>query len=205
MTTPTDADLQLAVTGEYLSLAELLDPLPDAAWDTPSLCAGWRVREVVAHLTMAARYSTEQFMAQLRECEGDFTRLSDVVAARDAGLDRGVLVGNLRDPGLHDWTPPGGGRRGALSHVVIHGLDVTVPLGQPRPADPALLAVLDDLTHGGSHVHFGFDLTGVALRATDADWAFGSGEVVTGTAEDLVLLLTGRWRPSGPAPSSSGA
>ena len=81
-----DADLQPVVAAEYLRLAGLLDAASDAQWDTASLCAGWRVREVVAHMTMAARYSEEQFMAELRRCGFDFTRLSNEVAARDANL-----------------------------------------------------------------------------------------------------------------------
>jgi len=39
-------------------LADLLESLPDG-WDTPSLCAGWRVRAVVAHMTVPIRYSTD--------------------------------------------------------------------------------------------------------------------------------------------------
>src|SRR5438094_289764 len=92
----------------------------------------WRVREVVAHLTMPVRYSAEQFQAEMHACEGDFTRLSNRVASRDAGLPTTTLVANARDDMLHRWTPPGGGQMGALSHVVIHGLDITVPLGVQR-------------------------------------------------------------------------
>jgi len=35
---------------ERADLTELLATLTPAQWDTPSLCAGWRVREVVAHM-----------------------------------------------------------------------------------------------------------------------------------------------------------
>ena len=56
MSASTEISLRAAVEAEFLSLAELLDGLPDAGWDTPSLCEGWRVREVVAHLTMPVRY-----------------------------------------------------------------------------------------------------------------------------------------------------
>ncbi len=52
MNSKSPIDLQAAVTTEFLALADLLDSLPDQQWDTQSLCAGWRVREVVAHLTM---------------------------------------------------------------------------------------------------------------------------------------------------------
>ena len=138
MAASTELDLQAAVITDYLSLADLLDGLPDSGWDTPSLCAGWRVREVVAHLTMPVRYSAEQFQAELHACEGDFTRLSNRVASRDAGLPTTTLVDNTRDDMLHRWTPPGGGQIGALTHVVIHSLDITVPLGVPdgRPTRP---------------------------------------------------------------------
>ena len=198
MTTPTDTDLQRAVEAEFLALAELLDPLPEAGWDTPSLCEGWRVREVVAHLTMPARYSAAQFGAELRDCDGDFTRLSNRVAGRDAALPRNTLVDNLRDEVLHRWTPPGGGYSGALNHVVIHGLDITVPLGVPRRApDDTIRVILDGLTTGGTHAHFGVDISGFALRATDLDWTFGSGAPVSGAAEDIALQLCGRKLPPG--------
>jgi uncharacterized protein (TIGR03083 family) len=186
------------VTTEFLALADLLDKLPDASWDTPSLCAGWRVREVVAHMTMPVRYSMEQFMAELRDCDGDFTRLSNLVASRDAALPAGALVGNLRDEMMHHWTPPGGGYAGALNHVVIHGLDITVPLGVKRPSpDETVRVVLDDLTRGGTHAHFGFELDGLSLRATDMDWSFGSGAPISGAAADLALLVCGRKLPAG--------
>ncbi len=194
----TDIDLQSAVTAEFLALADLLDQLPDSGWDIPSLCEGWRVREVVAHLTMPVRYSPEQFGAQLRDCGGDFTRLSNVVADRDAALPVSTLLADLRDGVMHQWTPPGGGQAGALNHVVIHGLDITVPLGASRrPPDPSIRSVLDNLTQGGTHAHFGFDLDGLRLETTDMDWAFGSGTPVRGAAGDLALLVCGRTLPPG--------
>jgi uncharacterized protein (TIGR03083 family) len=193
----TDTELQPLVAATYGALADVLDALPAARWDVPSLCDGWRVREVVAHLTMPARYSEDAFMAELREDEFDFTQLSNRIASRDAKLPTGELVANLRDEALHRWTPPGGGDRGALNHVVIHALDVTVPLGEPRQAsDTAIRTVLDDLTDGGGHAHFGTDLQGRTLRATDIDWTYGSGPQLSGTAADLALHLCGRTIPA---------
>lgn len=163
------------------------------AWDTPSLCAGWRVREVVAHMTMAVRYAPPEFYAELDACKGDFTLLSNRVAARDAALPTTTLVANLRDDALHAWIPPGGGLIGVLTHVVIHGLDITVPLGVARPTpDETVLAVLDHLTVGGGHANFGFELDRLCLQATDMNWTFGSGTPMRGTAADLALLISGR-------------
>ena len=193
-----DADVQPAVAAEFQALGGLLDSATDAQWDTPSLCAGWRVREVIAHMTMAARYSEEEFMAELRRCDFDFGRLSNEIAARDAGLPASELVANLRSEVMQHWTPPGGGWHGALNHVVIHGLDVTVPLGVPRRSpDATIRVILDDLTGGGVHEHFGSSIEGRSLQATDLDWSYGSGSVVRGKAEDLALVLCGRSTPAG--------
>ena len=42
-----------SIDSERASLADLLDDLSPAEWETPSLCEAWRVREVAAHLTLA--------------------------------------------------------------------------------------------------------------------------------------------------------
>jgi uncharacterized protein (TIGR03083 family) len=193
-----DTDLQPVVAAEFLTLADLLGSATQAQWDTPSLCAGWRVREVIAHMTMAARYPEDKFMAELRRCEFDFGRLSNEIASRDAGLPTSELLANLRSEVMQHWTPPGGGYHGALNHVVIHGLDVTVPLGVPRRSpDDTIRIVLDDLTTGGVHQHFGTSIEGRSLQATDLDWSYGSGPALHGKAEDLALLLCGRTVPAG--------
>jgi uncharacterized protein (TIGR03083 family) len=201
MTTPpatSDAHLQPAVAAEFAGLADLLAAASDAQWDTPSLCEGWRVREVVAHLTMAARYPEEEFMAELRRREFDFTRLSNEVAARDAKLPASELIACLRSAVMQRWTPPGGGYHGALNHVVIHGLDVTVPLGAPRRSpDETIRVVLDDLTAGGGHARFGMVIDGRHLQASDLDWSHGSGPALRGAAADLALALCGRAVPAG--------
>ncbi len=197
MTTPGTSDLKAAVAAEFTRLADILASRSEETWDTPSLCAGWRVREVVAHMTMAARYRPSDFLAELEACNGDFTLLSNRVATRDSALPTPTLLGYLRDDELHRWTPPGGGSTGALSHVVIHALDITTPLGISRPPDAAVLAILDHLSNGGGHENFGVDLDGIHLQATDADWTFGSGASTTGTASDLVLWMCGRDLPVG--------
>lgn len=193
-----DADLQPAVAAEFAALADLLESATDEQWNMPSLCAGWRVREVVAHMTMAARYSEQEFMAELRRCEFDFGRLSNEIASRDAGLPVGELVASLRSEVMQHWTPPGGGYHGALNHVVIHGLDMTVPLGVSRRSpDRTIRIVLDDLTTGGVHERFGTGIEGRSLQATDLNWSYGSGPAARGKAEDLALILCGRTVPAG--------
>jgi hypothetical protein len=132
-------------------------------------------------------------MGELEKSEFDFTRLSNRVARQDAQLSTVDLVANLRADVMLHWTPPDGGHHGALNHVVIHGLDVTVPLGVPRLSPVTTIPiVLDDLTVGGGHSHFGIELIGRRLEATDIDWAYGSGPTLRGEAQDLALVICGR-------------
>jgi uncharacterized protein (TIGR03083 family) len=192
-------DLQSWVAPTYGGLADLLASAPAEIWDAPSLCENWQVRHVVAHVTMPARLTPEQFGAEMAAAGGDFTVLSDSVAARDASLPVAAHLAQLRSPLLHAWQPPGGGAAGALSHAVIHSLDVTVALDRP-PVAPveALVAVLDQLTAANGAL-FGLDLTGVRLAATDTDWSWGSGEAVPADSGALVALLSGRTLPDGRA------
>jgi uncharacterized protein (TIGR03083 family) len=186
-----------ALADEYGALADLLESSTADVWDAPSLCQGWRTREVVAHVTMPARYAGPEFMKELEAAGGDFTTLSNTVAARDGALPTSELLACLRTEVLHGWQPPGGGPEGALTHCVIHELDIVeaVPLARQVPED-RVARVLGILTESGAPNVFGTDLSGVELRADDLDWSYGSGEVVSGPAQVLALVLCGRSVPT---------
>lgn len=190
-----DTTVMSLVAGEFASLADDLETCEEAAWDAPSLCSQWSVREVVAHMTMAARYTDEAFGAKLAEHNFDFTELSMEVARVDGQRDPSQLLADLRSDSMANWTPPGGGPHGALNHAVVHGLDATSALGVKRSASSdALRVVLNDLTEGGVHNAFGITIDGLRFEATDQAWTFGDGDgnTIAGSASDLVLRLTGR-------------
>jgi uncharacterized protein (TIGR03083 family) len=194
----TDEHIQEAIAAERRELAGVLAGLAARSWDTPTLCAGWRVREVVAHMTMPFRYSTARFVAEVLKSGGKFNRMADRCARRDAAAATDDLVAALRDNATYPWKPPGGGFEGALTHDVIHGLDFTVPLGSARRVpEERLRIVLQTITKPSTLKHFGVDLTGIELQADDIDWSFGSGTQVSGSAQDLALVLCGRKLPDG--------
>jgi len=191
-------DIRKMIAAERGALAAVLADLPPARWDSPTLCDGWRVREVVAHITMPFRYPGPRFMLELARSRGRFSVMSDRVARRDAGLlSPTELTAALRDNVQHPWKPPGGGYLGALNHDVIHGLDITVALGIDRriPAD-TMHELMANITTAKALRYFGVDLTGISLQATDLDWTYGSGAPLLGSAQDLALVLCGRKLPA---------
>ena len=185
-------ELQPLLAAELGALAAALAPLDEESWSRPSLCEGWAVRNVIAHLTMAARYDEQRFGAELAADGFDFQTTSDRIAERDGELPPAALLDDLRSDAQAAFEQPGGGWAGSVSHVVIHGLDVTLPLGLGRVAgDEATRMVLDALVAPGGRSIFGV-LLGGGLRATDLDWRHGTAADREGTAGELVALLSGR-------------
>src|SRR3954454_22827510 len=106
----TTSDLMPTITAERTAFGEVLDGLSESDWNAPSLCSGWRVREVVAHMTMPFRYPAPRFVFEMVRSRGDFARMSDRVARRDAQAPIGTLLDGWRTNADHQWQPPGGGR-----------------------------------------------------------------------------------------------
>jgi uncharacterized protein (TIGR03083 family) len=199
MTRPVtdDASLLEAVATQRRELAALLGGLAPEAWDRPSLCSGWRVRDVAAHVTMPFRYSTRRFITEMLKSRGNFDKMADRCARRDGAAPPGELLAALRDNLRNPWKPPGGGLAAALTHDVIHGQDIMVALGADHPVpEERLRIVLETITTPRSLKHFGVDFGGVELRASDIDWSFGSGAQLSGSAQDLALVLSGRKLPA---------
>jgi uncharacterized protein (TIGR03083 family) len=192
-------DIRDMIAAQRGELGELLAGLPTARWDEATLCAGWRVRETVAHITMPFRYSGRRFAFELARSRGRFGEMADRLARRDAAvLAPGELAEAVHSNVGHPWKPPGGGFHGALAHDVIHGMDITVPLGLEHAIpEERLRRVLPGSVSERSVRYFGVDVSGVEFRADDMDWSLGSGASLTGTAGDLLLVLCGRSLPPG--------
>ncbi|NLE80654.1 MAG: maleylpyruvate isomerase family mycothiol-dependent enzyme [Rhodococcus sp.] len=193
MTTPTAPDpLVIDTFAQRRYLAEILESLTAQQWSHPSLCSGWRVREVVAHITLPYRHSIPRILAGIVAARGRFNVFSDRIARRDTReLTDSELLECLAHNIEHRWRPPGGGQVGALSHDVIHGLDITEALALPGPPAERIHTVLAH-TEPDQLGYFGVDLSGVRLQATDCDFSIGEGKTVQLPAKDILLIVTGR-------------
>jgi len=191
----TDA-VWATIDQQRLDLTDLLEELGDAEWEHPSLCEGWRVRDVAAHLALA-QTGPGRATVELVRAGGSLQRMIHDSAVRHAALPTAELIGQIRGMAGSRRKAPGVSHLEPLLDVLVHGQDIAVPLGRPRtmPIEPAVTAatrVWDIPVWMAPTFHTRRRLRGLRLVATDADWAVGEGEVVEGPVEALLLLMTGR-------------
>jgi uncharacterized protein (TIGR03083 family) len=181
------------VDRERAGLADALDDLTPQEWERPSLCAGWRVRDVAAHLTMGPTTGPGTVLAQLVRARGSFNRMVHDTAVRKACQPVSETVGQLRSIIGSRRLVLGTTYQEPLLDILVHGQDMLLPLGRARPMPPPAARVAAQRIWT---MPFPFwarrRLRGYRLTATDLPWAVGEGELVEGPIESLVLLLTGR-------------
>jgi uncharacterized protein (TIGR03083 family) len=164
-------------------------------WATPSLCSQWIVRDVLAHMTSAARLTPPAFFGKLIGSGFNFEKVQASGIAANRGSSpadtmarfEAVLTSVKHPPGPADtW----------LGETIVHAEDIRRPLGivHHYPTD-AVVQVAS--FYQGSNLLIGSKrrIEGLTLRATDADWSHGTGPEVAGPILSLVLAMTGRKAP----------
>lgn len=176
------------------ALADLVESLDDAQLATPSLCAGWDVRTVAAHVASVLTMSMPGLLLDLLLARGNVDRAIDRVARRTARRPVPAIVATLRDHADSRFAPPGTGPRGPMTDALVHTADITVPLGLPHDPDPADVRIGLEFVVG--RVAAGFTtrerLAGLRFVADDAGFAHGEGDVVSGRGIDLLVAACGR-------------
>ncbi len=172
-------------------LADLLETLTPEQWASPSLCQGWRVRHVAAHLTHShmgplrvvaeAAKSGFRFDPMINRLALDDARTqSQIVAAM-----RGMVGSRKRIVGTSALDP--------MTDMLVHGQDITIPLGIERPVpEAAAVASANHLWRMRFPMHPAKSLTGIRLVATDAEFAVGQGYEVRAPIREILMVLAGR-------------
>ena len=182
------------IAAERRAFADALATLTPEQWATPSLCEGWAVKDVAAHLLVGPTASVPEFLVAMATSRFDFDRANRKLTAKRADRSTEEVVALLREHAESRFTPPGQDWHAPLMDLFIHRLDCLVPLDLPvdRPLTP-WPEVLDYLVRPSTQRIFSrHPLPDVALEATDVDWSHGTGPRVAGTAESLGLVLAHR-------------
>lgn len=174
------------------ALADLLAGLDDTAWAAPSVCPGWTVRDVAAHVISVPQMTWGPF---LRACVrgGFWVPRVGLLEGRRRG--RAEIPAILEQYETYDGSrvsTPFTGHLEPLMDVLVHVQDIVRPLGLRHDAPPEASAAAADVA-----LRLGLFLGrpclgGVRLVATDVAWSHGEGPEVRAPMGELLLLCTGR-------------
>ena len=182
------------IATERLGIADVLEGLTDAQWQTPSLCGKWTVRELAGHLVVPFHTSMPAFVVAMVKAGGSFHRANDSLARAQSKRPTADLIADLRANATSHFTPPRQGPLAPLTDSLVHGQDLRIPLGINDPRDPEVwLQSLDFLVTPATRGSFTRpELPPVEFVATDLDWHVGAGPQVSGPAYAIALALTTR-------------
>jgi uncharacterized protein (TIGR03083 family) len=181
------------VDAEREDIAAFLEGLTPDQWEVASLCGGWRVRDVAAHLRSPADIHPVEFLGRLARTGLNFNKAVELDARLKGEEDPAQIIGKFRATIGSRTHPPFTKAVTVLNDMVVHHQDIRRPLGLARqiPED-RLRACLDFLKGEGFPLGTKKRIAGLGLEATDLDWRHGDGPPVRGSGEALVLVLAGR-------------
>ena len=196
MTSLTRQALAQHCQDQLASLRALADELDPDDWRAPTLCTGWDVKTVYAHLLYGRLIGPSRMIAGIARHRGRIDRWDDATARRYAAS---LSLRELREQFAREtsrWPEKGIAGveplKAKLADNTVHELDVRWALGKRRdlPADRLAAALSSSCTTGlwGNTRR----VKGLRLVATDLDWSWGAGPTVSGTAEGLLLAINGR-------------
>lgn len=184
------------VHAERAVLVEDLRGIRVDDWGRDSLCPGWSVHDVLAHLvdvalTTPTNFATTMLRAGLNL---DKQNQNGMRKQRRAGpeqtLEAFVAV-VLRTSGPPTWLAPLESR---LVEEIAHGEDIRRPLGLRRDyPQQSLASAMDYLGRTRRALGGGRELVrAMRFEANDQDYAVGDGPVVRGPATEIFMVLAGR-------------
>ncbi|MEU9931989.1 MULTISPECIES: maleylpyruvate isomerase family mycothiol-dependent enzyme [Streptomyces] len=181
------------VHAERAALTDDLARLDAGQWDAPSLCEGWTVHDVAAHLVDTARTTRIGFVAGLVRARFDFDRQNARGVERERGASPQETLERLRRVASRTTTPPAP-LDTRLVEEVVHGEDIRRAVGLVRsyPQGAVVRALRLQARTPASFGGAKELVARVRLTATDADLSIGEGPDVTGPVLSLLLAVSGR-------------
>ncbi len=180
------------IHAERAALANDLQPLTDAQWNTPSLCDGWSVRDVLGHMAATAKQTVPKFLGALVGSGFRFEAMLERLRDVQLGATPADTLANFQSA-VNSTTHPPGPTAAWLGETIVHSEDIRRPLGISHQFPPEAVTELIDFYRKSNLILGGKKrASGVTLQATDADWSAGEGPEVKGPAASLLLAITGR-------------
>ncbi|MDA3146865.1 maleylpyruvate isomerase family mycothiol-dependent enzyme [Leucobacter sp. UCMA 4100] len=190
---PSTAEIWSFVHAERGRLADDLAHLTDEQWATPSLCAGWSVHDVLAHLVDTAHTGKLAFVGSMIASAGNFDRANERGVKRHLGATGAHTLEAFRAARTLTKSPPASPST-RLVEAIAHGEDIRRPLGITRDYEAwAIHDAIDYLARTPASFGGCRELAArVRLVTNGGGSSWGEGPEVTASALDLLLTATGR-------------
>ena len=180
------------VHAERAALAADLADLTGLQWATPSLCTGFTVRQVLAHLTAGASLNPARWTAGVIRCRFDFDKMVAMRLAEQLGATPAETLARFRRVVSSTVKAPVP-VEAVLGEAIVHGEDIRRPLGIHRDYPVTTLTQLASYYQGSDMVvPAKRRIEGLRLQASDGPFAAGSGPLVSGSTLALIMAMTGR-------------
>jgi uncharacterized protein (TIGR03083 family) len=177
---------------ERLDLADFLAGLTPGQWASPTLCEGWCVRDVAAHVVSFEGMTPAELTARFVKGRLQMDRINGLGVDDLAQRSGEQLVAVLRDNAEPHGLGAGFGGRFALTDNMIHQQDIRRPLGVARTIPVERLCAALDFVRYSPTIRGAWLARGVRLVATDFDWSYGKGPEVRGCGEALLMAMACR-------------
>lgn len=184
--------LRALAAAERADFAVLVKSLTPRQWQVASLCAGWTIRDVVAHMLSYEELGPVGVLRRFTRGRLRFSGANAIGLVECANQDPPQLV-ELLDRSIQPrGLTRGFGSRIALLDAMIHQQDIRRPLGLPRdiPGDRLLPAL--NFARFAPPIQARSRIRGLRLITTDFDWTAGRGLDVYGAGEALLMAMAGR-------------
>lgn len=186
-------DIWETVHRERQSLAADLEALTAEQWKTPSLCDGWTVHDLLAHLVDDAKTTKLTFISSLILAGFNFDRVNQKGVNRERKESPHDTLQAFRQVSNRTTSAPAP-LASRLVECIVHGEDIRRPLGisHAYPMEAVIEAIEYQLATSDSMGGSKNRAANLHLIATDTEWTRGSGPEVRGSAIDILMALTGR-------------
>jgi uncharacterized protein (TIGR03083 family) len=177
---------------ERARAADMLESLSPEQWTADTLCDGWNVRLVAAHMMIAGEQSPGRFFKGIVASGFRFDTMTQNDVRRVGQLSPSEIVARIRARTTTTNKPPAPAMA-MLGEVVVHGTDIREPLGiADNTSMEAKLACLDMFKRSNFPVPTKKTIEGLKLRATDTEWTWGDGPEIAGPTVAILMAVTTR-------------
>ncbi len=180
------------VHAERQALIDDLSGITDEQWATQSLCTGWTVHDVLAHLLAAARQTPPSFLVKFAGAGFNFDRFAAKDVAKQGAGGPAATLAAFRAAKDRTSAPPGP-KDTWYGEAFVHGEDIRRPLGITHSYPlPEVARTIAFYSKSNAIIHGRDRVAGLTLTATDTDFVSGDGPLVEGPAISLLLAAAGR-------------